>query len=320
VLTHRWLACGLALTLAAAAPAAPAPDVPTVKLALKFEKGKTFYQKMTSETNQTMKVMGMDVDQKQVQTFVFSWTPVRQEADKSWVVRQRIEAVQVDMEVAGNKISFDSVKGGGDDNPLRDVFKGMVGCEFTMTISPRLKITKVEGREEFVKRLAETKEELKPLLDQMLSEDALKQMADPAFAAVPDKEVKKGDSWTRASKLSLGALGNYETKSTYTYEGPGKEANIEKISAKIEMTYKPADNDAGGLPFKVTNADLKSSDAVGTIEFRRDKGRIERSEMKTTIKGKITIEVAGTANEVELSQTQTTTVTTSDENPLAAAK
>ena len=44
---------------------------------------------------------------------------------------------------------------------------------------------------------------MKALLEQILNEDSLKQMADPTFAAVPGKEVKKGDpAWEKKTKLS----------------------------------------------------------------------------------------------------------------------
>src|SRR5947209_19089362 len=46
-------------------------------LAWKLEKDKTFYQKMTTKTDQTMKVMNQEVKQNQTQTFVFSFTPTK---------------------------------------------------------------------------------------------------------------------------------------------------------------------------------------------------------------------------------------------------
>src|SRR3712207_900953 len=57
-----------------------------VTLRWKFDKDKTFYQTMRTETKQTMKVMNNDVNQVQKQTFYFSWTPLKQEGD-NWVIR-----------------------------------------------------------------------------------------------------------------------------------------------------------------------------------------------------------------------------------------
>jgi hypothetical protein len=287
----------------------------------KFEKGKPFYQEMTTETTQAMKVMGMDVNQKQKQTFYFSWTPVEQK-DKDWIVKQKIEGVKMDIEIGGNKISYDSTNPGTSNNPLSDFFKALVGSEFTLTITPDLKVTKIEGREEFLKKLVSANQQMEPLLKQILSEDALKQMADPSFAAIPNKEVKKGETWKRESKLNLGPIGSYENLYEYTYEGKDeKNKDLDKISVKTTLKYVPPGEGAGaGLPFRIKSADLKSKDATGTILFNSKLGRVESSEMSLTLEGKLSIEIGGQTTEVELNQKQKTTVKTSAENPIAPKK
>src|SRR5260370_33244400 len=80
-----------------------------VKLEWKFEKGKTFYQEMTTKTKQTMKIMAMDnITQNHDQTFIFSWTPVDQDNDKNWIVSQKIDGVKMDIDIGGNKITYDA--------------------------------------------------------------------------------------------------------------------------------------------------------------------------------------------------------------------
>jgi len=317
VLHRRWL---VGLLFVVAIGPAYAQDAKPVNLSWKFEKDKTFYQKMTTDTTQQMKVMGNDVNQTQKQTFIYSWTPLKQEADKSWVIKQTIEGVMMDIDIGGNKISYDSTKPEAAGNPLADFFKALVKSEFTLTISSDMKVTKIEGREEFIKKLVTANPQMKPLLEQILSEDALKQMADPVFAAVPGKEVKKGDSWKRESKLSMGPIGTYETTYNYTYDGPeGKDSKLEKITVKTELTYKaPGDNPAGGaLPFKIKSADLKATEATGTILFNKEKGRVDKSDMNLKLTGKLSIEISGMTTDVELTQTQKTSVITSDDNPAA---
>src|SRR5690242_21233427 len=90
-----------------------------VKLEWKFEKGKPFYQEMNTKTKQTMKIMAMDnITQNQDQTFIFSWTPVDQDKDKNWIVTQKIEGVKMDIEIGGNKITYDSANpGAATSNP-----------------------------------------------------------------------------------------------------------------------------------------------------------------------------------------------------------
>ncbi len=309
---RRWL-IGLFAAAALLVPAFAQENKPA-NLAWKFEAGKTFYQTMTTETKQSMKVMGSDVNQNQKQTFYFSWTPVKQETDKSWTIKQKIEGVAMDIDIGGNKITFDSTKDQNQSNPLSDFFKALVGSEFTLTVSADGKVTKVEGRDEFVKKLTQANTQMGPLLNQILSDEALKQMADPTFAAVPNKEVKKGDTWNKDSKLAMGPIGSYTTKYTYTAEGP--QDKLQKIGVKTDLTYQPpADNPAGGLPFKIKGADLKADKATGTILFDPEKGRVDSSDMSLELKGKLSIEIGGQTTDVELSQTQRTTVKTTDTNP-----
>src|SRR5229473_1513837 len=77
VRTCRWI---IALVFLALVVPAFAQDNP-VTLKWKFEKDKTFYQEMKTETKQTMKVQGSDVIQTQDMTFYFSWTPKKQDGD-----------------------------------------------------------------------------------------------------------------------------------------------------------------------------------------------------------------------------------------------
>jgi Family of unknown function (DUF6263) len=280
-------------------------------LTWKFEKGKAFYQTMTTETTQQIKVMQMDMNQKQNQTFIFSWTPKEQDKDKNWTIQQKIEAVKMDIEIGGNSIKYDSTNPSAANNPLSDFFKALVGTEFTITLSPEMKVTKIDGRDKFLEKLVGVNPQMKPLLEQLLSEDALKQMADASFSVVPNKEVKKGETWKRESKLSLGPIGTWNNTYDYTLDSIDKD--IAKIGVKTTMKYeKPGENAAGGLPFKIKSADLKSTDASGDISFNQDKGRIESSTMTLKLSGKLSIEIGGQSTDVTLEQTQTSNVKTSD--------
>jgi hypothetical protein len=285
------------------------------KLEWKFEKDKPFYQEVSTETKQSMTVMGMNITQNQKQTFYFSWTPREQDANKNWVLTQKIEGVKMDIEIGGNKINYDSTtKETPTGNPLADFFKALIGSEFKLTLSPELKVIKVEGRDDFVKKLTNANAAMKPLLEQILSEEALKQMADPTFAAVPGKPVKKGDSWKKESKLNMGPIGTYDLTYTYTYEG--KEKELDKIKVDTALKYLPPGDNVMGLPFRIKEADLKSKDATGTIQFDGAKGRLDSSDMSLKLDGTLSIDIGGQTTKVELSQTQNTKVKTTDTNPV----
>ena len=169
------------------APQAAAPMGGGTKLTLKaFEpKGKTFWQEMTTRTKQEMKVMQMQVTQNQDQTFWVSWTP-QDKKDNALVVEQKITDLKMDIEIGGNKISYNSMDQNQPANPLTDFFKALKGGQFTIYINDDSKsdkymtVDKIVGREAFIQKLSAANAQLEPLLKTILSEDALKQMTEPA--------------------------------------------------------------------------------------------------------------------------------------------
>lgn len=316
---RRFLFAGFVLALLAGPLAAA--DETKADLKWKFEKDKTFYQELTTETTQDIKVMGMVVNQKQKQTFFFSWTPIKQdEKDKTWTIKQKIEGVKLDVQLGGNTINYDSTKPAPAANsPLTEFFKALIGTEFTLTVGPDMKVAKVEGRKEFLDKLVAANPQMKPLLEQVLSEDALKQMADPAFAAVPNKEAKIGDTWKVPVKLNLGPIGSYDT--TYEYKYVGKEdknKELDKIAVTVQLKYSPPAGEApqGGLPFRIKSGNLESKKAAGTAIFDQKKGRVVSSDMELVLEGKLDVEIGSMTTTVDIKQTQKTTVKTTDENPV----
>jgi hypothetical protein len=276
---------------------------------------------MTTTTKQTMKVMGMDVTQNQTQAFTFGWTPLEQDKDKNWVVEQEILAVKMDIEIAGQKIPYDSTKDtAGTTNPLADFFKALVGSKFKLTVTPDFKIKSIEGRKEFIDKLVKANPQMEPLLNTILSDEALKQMAGPAFDAVPSTPLKKGQTWPSKSQLDMGPIGKYDSNYKYTYEGP--EGKLQKIKVDTTLAYQPPNpsTQTGNLPFRIKSADLKSSNATGTLYFDNDKHRLDKSDQKMTLEGKLTIDIGGQSSDVELKQEQTTSVKTFDTNPVTPPK
>jgi hypothetical protein len=295
-----------------------------VLLAWKLEKDKTFWQKMTTKTDQTMKVMNQEVKQEQTQTFYFSFKPT-EEKDNTWTIQQKIEGVQMEINIGGTKISYDSTKTETTTNPLGEFFKALVGSEFKLAVAlpkdKEVNVTKIEGREDFVKKLSNANPQMQPLLNQILSEKALLEMAQPTFTALPNKQVAPGESWTRTSTLDMGPIGKYETTYKYTYEGPdSKDDKIQTIKVETTLKYKEpaAEGGVGGLPFRIKKAKLDSDKpSTGTIKYDSSKGQLVSSSMSLDLSGELEIEIGGQTTKVELKQTQKTDVDYLDKNPLA---
>jgi hypothetical protein len=290
-----------------------------VVLKWKFEADKPFYQEMKTETTQTMKVSGSDVVQKQEMTFYFSWTPKKQDGD-NWTIQQKILGVKMKIDIGGTKVEYDSTKDNPQGNPLGDFFNKLKDSEFTITVNKDNKVVKVDGRDTFLNKLIGQNQQMESLLKKILSEDALKEMAEPTFAVVPSGEVSKNKTWNRDAKIDMGPLGRYENSYKYTYEGAGADKldtiKIETTSKYVKPQETAMDQGGNALPFKIKDGDLKSTSSSGTVKFDAAKGRVESADMSLELKGDLSIEISGQTTKVELTQKQTTTVKTLDKNPV----
>jgi len=282
----------------------------------KFEKGKTFYQEMVINTDQKLTLMGNDIPIKNKQTIITSWTPEKQDKDKNWVVAEKILAMKMDIEMLGQKISYDSTKNAGPP-ALVDAMKPIIGAEFKATISPEMKTLKVDGYQEFLDKLGDADPKVKQMMASTFSEDTLKQSSDALFALVPAKPVKKGESWMEKSTVPLGALGKLTVERKFTYEG--KSGALDKIimDSKLDK-HEPADPKAGGLalPFRLKKLDLKKTTATGTIYFDAAKGRLDSADQTVKLEGSMTVEAQGMEATFDLVQTQTIKIRATDSNPL----
>jgi len=289
---------------------------------------KEWYQTLETTTDQVMKVQGMDVNQKQKQTFYIKWSPQEFKEKGTWVVKQRIVGVKMSIDIGGNKIDYDSTVQ-QPNNPMTDFFKALQKLDLTFTIKQSdMSIEKIEGNKEFITELGKTNPQMEPLLKSILSEDALKKMAEPTLFAFPKDakdgkvKVKVGTTWERTSNLNLGPIGKYKTDYKFEFKGKvGKKEDQVKIDVKASMVYTPPD-EQGNLPFKILKdgSKLEGKEGTGEAIFNTKLGRFDSYTMKMKLEGKLKIDIGGMVTEVDLTQDQTATVTSSNEDPIPQKK
>jgi len=287
------------------------------KFELKLEKDKAFYQMMRTDVTQVIKVQGQDLTQKQDSTFYFKWTPEKQDGDK-WSLKQKIEGLKMSIDISGNPISYDSTKKdqpGSAGNPgLMDFFKNLEGAEFNVTLNTKTwKVEKVDGKDEFIKKLGQGNAQMDSLLKKIMTDDALKQMADPTYNLIPDAPKAAKEAWEKKQTLGLGPIGSYEVTYKFTYTG--KDANkkhLDRVDVATTLTYKPPTENTDGLLFKIKDGKMESKplDAgqQSYVLYNPQTGRIEEAKIFLKLRGELTVTIGGTDTKVELDQTQTTTI------------
>jgi hypothetical protein len=278
-----------------------------------FDGSDPFYQEVRTETTQLMTVQGQEVTQKQEQTFYIEWTPRGKDKDGNYEVVQKVIGVKMKIDIGGNNVDYDSTidPAKQQKNQVAAFFDALMSQPLTFTISSDLEVKKIDGRTEFIKKLADTNPAIKTLLDTIMSENALKKMADPTWFAVPPSDGRT--TWTVNSELKLGGVGNYHT--TFRFNLKGSDKGKDTIDIKAELKHTPPGEKESGLPFKIRSASV-AGNGKGTAVFDRNLGRIESSTLSMKLAGDLTIEVGEMTTDIKLDQTQTSTCKTSSSRPL----
>ena len=291
----------------------------------RFDKDKPFYQKLSTKVEQTLKVQGgSEVPLKHEQTFYFKWTPVSQDKDKT-VAKMSIEGVQFKMDIAGQTIDYDSTNPnptGAAGNPgLAEFFKNLIGSELTVTFGKGMAVEKVDGREELQKKLAAINPQMEAVLKSVLTDDAIKEMTDPAAGVTPPGPKAVNETWEKKSTISLGPIGSYERTFTYTYKGKDPEKKeLDRIEVKPSLTYKPPTGSSEGLPFRIKGGKLETKDVKqGLVLYNPKAGRVESVRVHLTLAGDLDVTIGSADSKVSLTQDQRTELDTSD-TPLLPKK
>jgi len=294
--THVWTAALLVL----AGVALPAHA--QTRMEWKFNEGEKFYVEEVSDQKQSISVMGQDIKMGTKSTTVTSYT-VKRKAGNAVTMEMKIESVDVKAE--GNNI------GGG----MEKIQEKLQGASFTFTLENG-KITKFQGHEEFLKKLADGDEMMAKVGKMFFTEDVLKKGVEATFTQLPERAVAKGDTWKKEQVVPLGPLGNLKNVNNYTYKGAEPDGELMTFKGTVSWTAPKGGAGVGDL-FKITKANFKSDDVRGSMLFDASKGRLLRTSSSMTLKGSMTMDVMGNEIEMEMTQDTTTTSRVLTKNPKA---
>jgi len=312
----------------------------TFTLKFKDDKGALvpFYQEMSTEVTQHIKVQGQDLPQQQKSTFWYAWTPVKVEEKvkegneevTKWTLKEKIEGLKMDIDISGNPIKYDSrtpdAPGSAGNPGLVEFFKSLKDSEFTVTLGKNYKVEKVDGKEDFVKKLVAGSPQMDALLKKVMTDDALKEMTDPTYKLLPEGPKKKGDKWERKTSLNLGPIGSYELTYKFTYLEPDKDGDkkdFDKIEVETVINYTAPKETTDGLLFRIKDGSKLTSDASGSkgvVYYDPKAQRIAEATINIKLRGDLVVVIGGTDTKVELTQEQKTTIKTADTSFLSPPK
>jgi hypothetical protein len=282
---------GLFLVLALA----PVPAWAQVAIEWKFKEGDTFYLQTVTKSTQKMKALGKEMDLDMEQLLALAFKVEKKESDGSVVLKETVEGLLIR-----------SASGAGQAD------EKIQGATFTITLNPKMEVTKLEGYDAFVKRLSSGSDEDEKKIKAIITDDTMKQSARLAFSAyLPDRPtVKPADTWSKKVDLPLGPLGTIETTNSYNYDGKGKlgDKEYDKISFISAVKYRLPKEETN-QPYQVTKGDLKSKDTKGVIYFDSAEGHLVEMTATMPLEGNLTLSSLGQPVEAQIDQKQEIKVT-----------
>jgi RNA polymerase sigma factor (sigma-70 family) len=308
----------------------------------KLTKGQAFYQTLETKLEVTQKLLGRQSTDSQNQTVQYRWTLDSAPTDADLHFRQKVEAIKVSMDSGGKRTEYDSTKRrnadnlyadlfkqfkqmvgfeSNDDGVYADLYKQMVGFEFTVDLGARdHQVKRIEGKQAFVYQLAVANAAMVYVVNQVLSDEALREPAQSLFAVLPGREVQPGDKWTSESHWDLWPLGTWHFGYTYTYLGPDpRDPDVQligiRVGSKLTQAIPPREI---GLRFRIADGQVQTTTGDGIIRFHSAKGQVESVNLTTRLAAEMTLETESPPTKIEFVLNRSTKVLVSTADPTSA--
>lgn len=252
-----------------------------IDLKFRLPQGEVVYY--TSDMKQTINqtVMGNAMTVQQDMLFRMAYKVLSVEGTNR-TVEIAYDRIKMETDAMGQKIKFDSQDSTGN-NPQLAMLSGLVGKPFQMTVSEAGKVLSVSGFDAVLNgmtgdptdpRAAAARQQL----DQMFSDEAVKEMLSQSTDIYPEQMVKPGDTWTRTHTTSMGPI-SMEVANTYKLESAtDKTANV---SVNATITGKSTNSPAG---IQGMTVDMKGKQS-GKMEIEIATGVLQKMDLTQDIEG-----------------------------------
>lgn len=261
-----------------------------VVLKYQFSKEEPLIYRSTTEVSQTVQVAGQNSENKITQTEVNTVSLIEETPEGHLKVKHQNHSLNLKMDMGqSGTYNFDSKatereKGTLLSNELNPIYEALSGVEYSITLTPKGKVEKLEGFKEVLENILKDN----PLAARFTgggSEQAQKDSLGEVFFILEEKPVKPGDSWEAPFELDLPKIGKAKGKRIYTFEGPvvAEDPKIVRLSVSLELSF---DFDLEFDATKVTGG-IGTDASKGEIKFDVEKGQVVSSVLEYTLSGNI---------------------------------
>jgi hypothetical protein len=271
------------IVLSVCAASAPAQSA----LAWKFGEGDVFFLQRDMHYEQALTVKEKVLKTESQATWVFRFevqAPAKDPAKDAATVQARIHTLK-----------FQHLAG---QTPIESKYLArMKGGTFTLEVTPRGKIVKLAGYDDFASQVAEKKDDIAAVVKQIWPEALIRQELEEMLTVIPDRAVVVGERWTETGTMVLPPIGSFTTETRKGFSEIDRAGHVHivgVVTGKYLPPTVPADF------FRVVGGDLKMTKGTWESTFDRERGRALRIEKKIELRGRLSVEAPGASIDADL--------------------
>ncbi|WP_422927349.1 DUF6263 family protein [Singulisphaera sp. PoT] len=271
-------AWGLGLSLVLALASA---DARAASLRWKLKAGEALNYEMTEKTITTVSTGGAEVSKLTLtQTVDITWAVKSVDPQGVADLTHTINRVRIKIDSPALNLEFDSKDEKAPVNPLKNLFKVLVGSPFPFKMAPTGELTDVKIPANITKILKELGGAAGGSTE-IFSEEGLKMMITQAGLIVPKEDVAEGKTWEQKVEIPSPPTGSMTLAKTFRYNGESPQG-IAKIGVDATFTMKPTPGE--DPPFT-----LKTQAVKGEMTFDNANGKLAVSTLNEKLEqvGKI---------------------------------
>jgi hypothetical protein len=280
-----------------------------VRLEYKFPEGRKLTYKTSSNSFQTLTLMGMEIQSGERKTVVWTQTVGPRRSDASLPVAVKVQSLRTALRLQGGiDLTYDSTGPVPKiDDPDLASFADLARLEsevaYTVVLNESKGVKAIEGTEKLLEKAGKLDAIVREQIRDRIEPDRLKARIEQEHRNLPDAPARPGESWERTEVEDYGGQA-LTFRKKYEYAGTEKRGGkaLDRITSKVlEVKCQPDPHTAS--PLKVTKSDLKVESSEGTTLFDRDAGCVVESRERTRLKGSMTFSGGGTdtAGQITLS-------------------
>lgn len=265
----------------------PANLIEPLKLVWKLKAEEVLFQELIVTQKPTYKLQGLQVAAFLQYRIVSRFTVKERKADGSLIVEQKVESVKL---LQADDLTKPSVE---------PAVAKMPGTTYTLTLSPKMDVTKFEGGPGDAK-VMQVGGGLGMQMTSLIDRDGWKELDQSTFFQM-NEPLKANARWSKPLDHSWGPMGSWKGQTHYQYAG--QEKDLHKITYGLQLAYKAPKAGAAG-PTTVNSANFQAPVAGGALIFDAARGRVIAAEERFRVKGLINVNLLGQNTGVEIDEDQ----------------